>query len=239
MDTYSATEVARRLGINPPRVLRAIRRLGLTVERRPSGAFALTEEDVARLATVLDTTPAPNGLTRVEARVLAAVSRSPRGLASARAVAHRAGVSPTAAGRAVSTLVGIGLVRRDRVMLAAGSAREADLVTIDVTSPHWRELAPHIAQVRLPEPGSGHLAKRVPYYLRHLFWNTAPPQLEVSTSAEYIAKRLLATRDPDGLAWGSTHLPASAWAAAEKMRGLSPKDRALAQNLARNTRVAA
>ena len=41
--------------------------------------------------------PMPD-LSRVEARVLAALSRSPRGVASVREAARRAGVSPTAAG---------------------------------------------------------------------------------------------------------------------------------------------
>lgn len=82
-------------------------------------------------------------------------------------------------------------------------------------------------------------ARTVPYYLRHLFWNTAPSQLDISTSASYIAKRLLATGDPDGLAWGVTHLPASAWESAAQARGLDPCDRALASNLASNLRAAA
>jgi hypothetical protein len=51
----------------------------------------------------------------------------------------------------------------------------------------------------------------VPYYLRHLFWNTATSQLNVTTSAPFIAKRLLSTGDLDGLAWGATHLPPEAW----------------------------
>ncbi len=81
-------------------------------------------------------------------------------------------------------------------------------------------------------------AKRVPPHLLHLFWNTAPAQLDVATSAPYIARRLLTTFDPDGLAWGTANLPASAWEHAAATRGLEPAQRALAHNLARYTHAA-
>jgi hypothetical protein len=40
--------------------------------------------------------------------------------------------------------------------------------------------------------------------------------------------------DPDGLAWGTVNLPASAWEHAAAARGLEPAQRALAHNLARH-----
>jgi hypothetical protein len=40
------------------------------------------------------------------------------------------------------------------------------------------------------------------------------------------------TFDPDGLAWGTVNLPASAWEHAAATRGLEPARRALAHNLA-------
>ena len=54
-------------------------------------------------------------------------------------------------------------------------------------------------------------ATRVPPHLLHLFWNIAPGQLDVASSASFIARRLITSFDPDGLAWGSHNLPASAW----------------------------
>jgi hypothetical protein len=75
-------------------------------------------------------------------------------------------------------------------------------------------------------------SSRVPPHLLHLFWNTAPAQLDVATSAPYIARRLIMTFDPDGLAWGTVNLPASAWEHAAATRGLEPARRALAHNLA-------
>ena len=62
-------------------------------------------------------------------------------------------------------------------------------------------------------------AQTVPYYLRHLFWNTAKSQLNVTTSAPFIAKRLLSTGDLDGLAWGATHLPPASLGARRPLTG--------------------
>ena len=95
MDTYSLADAARRLGTSSPRIRRAVDRLGLPVERDSSGVFHLTEEQVGELARELGVVPLIPGMSRMEAQVLAALSRSPRGVASVREAARRAGVSPT------------------------------------------------------------------------------------------------------------------------------------------------
>lgn len=239
MDTYSASQAARRLGTTAPRVLRAVRRLGMDVPKTPSGALALSEADLQTLSEELGSGFVPTGLTRTQSRVLAALSRSPRGLASQRAVARRAGVSPTAAGPALTDLLGAGLVRRERAMVARGRVEEADIYKAAFGDPAWHALAPELARVALPRPDRHVPAKIVPTHLRHLFWNTAPSQLSVETSAPYIAKRLLSIGDPDGLAWGATHLPGAAWERAAQARGLTPETRAMALHLAKEPRVAA
>ena len=239
MDTYSASRAARALGTSGPRVLRAVRRLGLDVRRSPTGTLAIDERQLERLAAELGSAPVPPGLSRAQARVLAALARSPRGLASVRAVARRSGVSPTAASRALSTLAAEGLVHTERRTVAMGRATEADVHVAVVTAPRWPELAPQLALIRLPAAEAARRTGVVPRHLRHLFWNTAPSQLKVASAAPYIAKRLLSTGDADGLAWGATHLPAEAWESAARARGLSPRDRALALNLARSAHAAA
>ena len=98
MDTYSLVAAARTLGTSAPRVRRAIDRLGMRVERTDSGVFRLTQGQVDELASILGITAPVPDLSRTEARVLAALSRSPRGVASVREAARRAGTSPTAAG---------------------------------------------------------------------------------------------------------------------------------------------
>lgn len=119
-------------------------------------------------------------------------------------------------------------------MLARGRASEATVYQVPFASPRWLALAPAIAHVQLPARLERARVTRVPPHLLHLFWNVAPAQLDVASSASFIARRLITSFDPDGLAWGSRNLPASAWEHAAATRGLEPAKRALAHNLARN-----
>ena len=88
--------------------------------------IALSGEQVESLRAHLGVLTAAPGLSRVETQVLAALARAPRGLLSARSVARRAGVSPTAATHALSALEERGLVRREREIAALGHAREIE-----------------------------------------------------------------------------------------------------------------
>jgi DNA-binding Lrp family transcriptional regulator len=236
MDTagdISAREAARRIGTSVPRVTRAIDRSGMRVRRGPNGRVRLTHAQFERIRAELGTDVDVPGLSRTQARVLAALARSPRGLGSARAVAVRAGVSPTAAGKAVGELERRGMVKRERTWVSAGKAREVELISANVTAPEWPELASRLAVVERPRRGEVAREHRVPRYLEHLFWNTAPSQLDVGRAGGYIARRLIQTGDLDGLAWGAEQLDADAWREAARTRGLRPEDRALAENLAR------
>lgn len=234
MDTHSVAAAARALGTSAPRVRRAMDRLGMPVERAASGVFRLTSRQVDELARELGVTPPVPGLSQVAVRVLAALSRSPRGVASVREAARRAGVSPTATARALARLTSDGIITQTPMMLARGHAAEATVYQVRFGSPRWLALAPVIAGVRVPDRHGGAHVKRVPPHLLHLFWNAAPGQLEVASSASFIARRLITSIDPDGLAWGTVNLPASAWEHAAAARGLEPARRALANNLARH-----
>jgi predicted transcriptional regulator len=234
MDTYSLAAAARALRTSAPRVRRAVDRLGMHAERTGSGVFRLTRGQVDELSSVLGVTPAMTDLSKTETRVLAALSRSPRGVVSVREAARRAGTSPTATARALDRLTSVGLIRQTYAMLARGRATEAKVYQVPFASPQWLALAPAIARVQLPAGLERAHATRVPPHLLHLFWNVAPAQLDVASSAPFIARRLILSFDPDGLAWGSRNLPASAWQHAAATRGLEPAKQALARNLARN-----
>jgi DNA-binding MarR family transcriptional regulator len=236
MDTISASEAARRLGSSLPRVRRAIERLGLEVDRGRGGRVLLSESQLERLRSELGVVPSIDGLSRVETQVLATVARAPRGLATVRAVARRAGVSPTAATGALRSLVDRGLVRREREWAAAGRAREVELVRANVTAPGWAALATRLAAVRLPAARPAPRPSRLPARLRHLFWNADPSQLDLHAHGGYLAERLLSSHDLDGLAWGARALTARDWEQAARNRGLSAEERSLARNLARSAR---
>ncbi len=212
--------------------MRAIDRVGMPVRRGPNGRLRLTPAQLARLRVELGTDSDVPSLTRTQTRILAALARTPRGLTSVRAVAARAGVSPTAAGKAVRDLERKGLVSREREWIAAGRAREVELLRANLTAPEWSELAPRLAAIQRPRPQGIGRSTRVPRYLEHLFWNTAPSQLEVEHAGSYIARRLIQVGDLDGLAWGAENLDSHAWWEAAESRGLPPEQRALAVNLA-------
>jgi DNA-binding Lrp family transcriptional regulator len=206
----------------------------MRVVRSASGAFQLTSRQVDELARELGVTPPVPGRSQVEVRVLAALSRSPRGVASVREAARRAGVSPTAAAHALAQLNSDGLITKTPMMIAQGHAAEATVYQVRFGSPRWLALAPLIARVRVPaRPERAHV-KRVPPHLLHLFWNVASAQLDVAEAGPFIARRLITAFDPDGLAWGTANLPASAWDHAAATRGLEPAQRALAHNLAQH-----
>jgi len=192
----------------------------------------LTGDDVARLHDRMGAGAPVAGLSRVQTQVLSALARAPRGLLSARAVARRAGVSPTTASRTLRALELEGLVVRRSERIALGRVRDVSIVSADVTSERWAALAGELARVRCPAPTRPERARRVPHELRHLFWNTAPGQLDVDRASGYIARRLIQTADIDGLAWGAHNLRAADWRHAAATRGLTPDLRALALNLA-------
>jgi DNA-binding MarR family transcriptional regulator len=228
----SAAALARELGTTVPRVVRAIERLGLD-RRQENGRMRLQPADVTRLRDALgDSPPRIPGLMPTEIKVLAALARAPLGLTSARAVAERAGVSPTTAGRALESLRSQGLVTMHKCSLPAGRARRMRVIRLDYGSPRWQQVAGAVARVRLRPRAHGASSRSVPARLRHLFWNTAPSQLDVERAGGYIARRLLTVGDPEGLAWGAANLSGENWRHAARTRGISPRRRALALNYA-------
>lgn len=230
MDTISGAALARELGTSTPRVTRAVTRLGIEA-RQPNGRLALTRRQANRVRRELGVTPRIEGLTRSQSLVLAALRSAPLGLVSIRAVARRGGLSPTAAGTALQALLGVGLVTRSEQTIAAGRARTATVWCLAISSPRLADLDPDLSRVEL-RARPRRADKRVPPRLRHLFWNTADSQLDTRRAGDYIARRLLRTMDLQGLAWGASALRASDWERGAVARGLSPKVKRLARNLA-------
>lgn len=234
MDTISGAALAREIGTSVPRVTRAVERLGIDA-RQESGRFAFTPSQAERLRRALGATPRARGLSRSETAVLAALRSAPFGLESARAVARRSGLAPTSAGRALESLASKGLVERKSETIAAGRARETLVWHATVADSRWSDIGPVVARVRTPDRPR-RADRRVPRRLRHVFWNTAESQLDVDRAGAYIARRLLLTMDIQGLAWGAQALAADDWNQAAHARGLDPKARQLARNLAQASR---
>jgi DNA-binding transcriptional ArsR family regulator len=231
MDTTSAAAVARELGTNVPRVLRAVDRLCLGAPREAGGTLRLTAENVDRLREELGVVVDVPELRRTQVQVLAALVRAPMGLRSARAVGRLAGLSPSAAGSALRVLEGVGLVTRQVETVAEGGAREVAVFRVNYAHPRWSELAPRLAQVR-PRSMFRPADHRVPPRLAHVFWNAPVRDIDVREHGPYVARRVLLNGDTQALAWAARTLQATDWLAAAHTRGLEPRLRALATNLA-------
>jgi hypothetical protein len=236
MDSISGADLARELNTSVPRVSRAVERLGIGA-RQENGRLALNPSQADDVRSALGMTPSIAGLSRAEVQALAALRNAPLGLVSARAVARRSGLSPTATAKALRSLLEKKLVMRRPETIAAGRAREAWIWHANRAHNRWAALDPTLGKTRRPQGRKpARPPERVPSHLLHLFWNTADAQLAVRTAGPYIARRLLRTMDLQGLAWGSTALGPDAWRAGSLARGLDPSVKRLARNLAEAAR---
>lgn len=191
----------------------------------------LPAADVKRLSAALGTSPAVEGLSRQEVWVLAALARRPFGLASARAVARAAGISPTAAGRSLARLRDIDLVEQQTERVAAGTARDVNVWRVRRDSPNWHRVAPAVVRA---EPPVMTLAPsgRVPDRLAHLFWNEDVRTLDTHRHGRLIASRVLRSGDTQALSWMVTAVDRADIAWAARGRGLDRRYARLAEALA-------
>jgi hypothetical protein len=227
--------VARDLGTSVPRVHRALRELGLTPDQTAGGHLRLSPTEVARVRRRLGRVVAVEGLGREEVLTLAALSRRPLGLRSARAVARAAGISHGASTAALSRLEGMGCVMRKPRLVVEGCARSITEWEVCFLSPQWRRVASAISRVEVPrtDPRASKPAF-LPRRFGHLFWDVPhPEQIDLRVKGATVAHRMLTSSDPRAHAWAATMLPAKDLRRAATYRGVSERVQALAENLAR------
>jgi DNA-binding Lrp family transcriptional regulator len=230
----SARQAAQALGTSTPRVLRALADAG--IRTAPGRHTRLTQDQMEELRGRLGSTPRIGDLRRTDALIAAALARAPLGLTSVRALARRAGISPTAAAAAIPRLREQGLIRTEERTLPGRTARPAQIIRADYASPAWQRSAQALSRVTPPRSARrDDIARHVPPHLAHLFWNTADAQQDTAQAGGYIARRLIQTRDVEGLAWGAENLRSTDWKHAAHTRGLTTAARALAHNLARSS----
>ena len=231
--TLTTGRVAERLGTTRSRVHRAVAQGVVRPARTEGGHLRFDTNDVARLECRLGFAPEVAGLSREEVLVADALLGHPLGLRSARAVARVAGISPTTASRALRRLEELSLARRRRRRVVLGTAADVEVWEVDVRNQHWTELAPVLADTLFPEtfdPVDGD--RRVPRWLRHLFWNADVRRLDLKRDAAYIAGRILASDDALAHAWAAATLTAGGFLEAARMRGVPARRASLARNLA-------
>lgn len=182
----------------------------------------------------LGKTPRLEGLSRETVLVLAVLARRPLGLRSARTVARAARISPTAASRALKRLQREGLVKRQKRRVVLGRVVDVEVWQANVAHPRWQQLSPELDRVVLAERRVDDEVsdRKVPGWLRHLFWNVDVDRLDVIKDGAFIAGRVLASEDAQAHAWAATTLTSDAFRTAASRRGLDPRRVALARNVA-------
>ena len=228
----TTSEAAAELHVSVPRILRATRK-GVVASVRRGNRTLLTQRAVQELRGLWGWTPRHDELTREELSVLAALSRRPRGVRSARRIARHAAISPTTVSAALRRLADRGFVERSTVTEVAGAVRDVQVWLIRWDAWPWQRVAGDVGRVTLPT-GTDARARdaRVPSRLAHLFWNTDVRDLTVDDHAVLIASRILRSADPEALAWMTRNLPPDAIADATRGRGLDRRSAALGRVLA-------
>lgn len=237
MDTdLAASGAADLLGTTVPRVYRAVRdgKVPHVVDSR--GHLRFSAEAVELLRRRWGYAPTIKDLSREQVFVLAALSRRPLGLCSARAVARAAGVSPTTASRALRALADAGYVERRTQRVAEGGARDVDVWVVRWGSEQWRRVASDLGRCVLPAPRPDPRQRRLPRRLGHLFWNVDLGQLDVVRDGRLIAGRVLRSDDAQALAWLAATIDPADIEAASRERGLDPKRASLGRLLAASRR---
>ena len=235
-------ELAARAGTTVPRVLRAVARGDVVpAGRGPRGNHLFAPAAVETLATQWGQVPRIPPLSREDVLVLAALSRRPLGVRSARAAARLAGVSPTTARHSLERLRSAGLVEHRIERVVAGRVRDEERWSVHWNAPAWQRIASRVGEAVLPAPRRSRTAppRRVPRRLHHLFWDVDPASLDLRRHGGYVADRILREGDAASLAWMADRLPRASLEVALRRRGLSTGERNLALALINGESVAA
>jgi len=234
MDGFLVGELSALLGVPPQRLYRAAKEEGLA--KVPGRRLRLPAGTAARWLRRWGSVPEAvrsTGLTREEAFVLAALSRSPLGLRSARSVARRASVTPTTAVKALASLERRGLVEERVERIVEGRVTETAVWRLNWRSPEWRRIAKATGSVVLPQPHAHpRLQRSVPSRFAHLFWNEDTSHLDVERDGVTIAERILSSTDAEAIAWAARTIPAPCLRRVNSLRNISPEVAALADALA-------
>ncbi len=225
MDMVSAQNIADALGVSTPTAHRVLDRVGVPASGR-GVTRAAPRELLSRLLEERGAVSRDAGFPASLLRVLAALTRAPWGLPSARRVAEHAGVSPTVASRTLTEAAERGLVQH--VSVAAVDTAQGWHATTEA----WPSgLAAAVRAVRLPRRrADSRPGRHVPARFRKWFWNVAAGRLELSADGSYIAGRLLASPDVPAWEWTLRNISPADVRTAVSRRGIPVEVAALVEN---------
>lgn len=226
--TLAPTEVAERLGVPAARVRGWCRRGAIAAEKDERGRWRVPGAELGRMVAIHGAVPQPfpQGFTRNDLLVLAALARASRGFLSAGSVGVRVNLSPTTASRVLKALKARGLLRRvSEPRLWRGRSVERSVWYANLLVEDFEGLLPVLHRVELPQQAANP-GRRLPEHVWHLVWNAEPRDIDVVRDAVYLAHRAMTLTDPEGIAWAVTTLPPVAFERALEMRGVPESNRA-------------
>jgi len=235
MNALSVREASRLLGVSEPRVYRALAGQGVTVSRELPDA-KVPHRTVAKLVRRWGWVPPALrdvGLSREEVFVLAALTRSPLGLRSARSVARAASIAPASAAKALASLSEQGLVEERVQRVAEGGVRDILVWKVARGGAAWRKLSAAMTEVILADPKTEPPSQAsVPSRFAHLFWNEDTGKLDVERDGTLIAERILSSYDAQAIAWAARAISPAHLRRVSGLRNISPRVAGLADALA-------
>ena len=137
--------------------------------------------------------------------------------------------------RALARLENKGYVVYPVRRVVEGAVKEVELWEINWSSPAWRSVESDVRGTVLPaRVAADHASSFPPKYLDHLFWNVDRSSLNLDSDGAFIALRVLGSLDLQGLSWlASGAISKENLRRASRARGISPRQKDFALNLAR------
>jgi len=235
-------QAAERLGTSIPRVRRAIARLGIRTTTTPSGdgrpPRMIDGKGFRLIRDELGSVPIRRSRSREELFVLGAFNINPFGFRSRRDVANATGMSPTTTSVIVDRLLKEGIIKATRQQFRnSGTVIEGIVLDINRETDAWSGIVDEVLSTHLPRPRVNTKSVVVPRRFWHLFWNASPAKLRISEHADYVASRMLLSKDPLAVSWAVTHLPAASIEQVSSLRQASSNEMKWLKEIARAMRL--
>ena len=149
------------------------------------------------------------GLSEVEKRVLAALSRRPLGLYPAASVAVAASTGRDETRTALERLVKLGLVTGDLELVLSRPVRREVVWRLDVAAA-WSQVPDVLRFTRLPEVPPPTMPDQLPERFAHLFWWGDTSLYKLPRDAAFVAEQILTSSDVTSWGWALFALPCDA-----------------------------
>jgi hypothetical protein len=147
-------------------------------------------------------------------------------------------MSPTTTSVIVDRLLKEGIIKATRQRFRnSGTVIEGIVLDVNRETDAWSGIVDEVLSTYLPRPRVNTKSVVVPRRFWYLFWNASPAKLRISEHADYVASRMLLSKDPLAVSWAVTHLPAASIEQVSSLRQASSNEKKWLQEIARAMRI--